>query len=373
MSKEQTNTSAKLNGKKIGIIGAVLLILIALIVGISIYNFSANRLSRQLDLGNRYLEEQNYEQAIVEFDKAIAIDPMSVEAYLGKAEAYEGLGDIDMAIQTLQEGYDRTGRESLQARIEELQAKQEVETKQEVEAEQKIIEEEQQISGLIEFPFSALDITVMGYDLSENHFAEIRALFPTGEGYWVTNASEPVFQEPGTDDSLGYYYINNRTYANGGETEELWVRPSFGGVYAYWVSYQDTNHTRGYAYIQMSDYDDDRTADSAYFNVPVGPGASYEDWCAVMQIDRIKEYNIRAEERDGWVGIWDDNYHFGTSPVDGGEYWVFSTGELKGFYSEVNYGNGYKNCTLRFVRPTTGFSLDWSVSSITAEIRDEVI
>ena len=120
MGKEQTDISKKLNKKKWGIIGAVAVVLIAFIIGISIYNMPANRLSRQLDLGNRYLEEMNYEQAIVEFDKAIAIDPMSVEAYLGKAQAYEGMGDIDMAMQTLEKGYELTGDERLLEAMQRL-------------------------------------------------------------------------------------------------------------------------------------------------------------------------------------------------------------------------------------------------------------
>lgn len=51
----------------------------------------ASRLQRQLVLGRRYLEVQSYAQAILEVDKAIAIDPMNVEAYLCKTEAYIGL------------------------------------------------------------------------------------------------------------------------------------------------------------------------------------------------------------------------------------------------------------------------------------------
>lgn len=90
-------------------IAAILVVFIAVMIGVGAYNTPENRIGRHLDLGNRYLEEQNYEQAIVEFDKAIAIDPMSVEAYLGKAQAYEGMGDINMALQILQEGYDETG------------------------------------------------------------------------------------------------------------------------------------------------------------------------------------------------------------------------------------------------------------------------
>lgn len=105
-----------------GILGVIVVILIALVVGIAIYNTPANRLSRQLDLGNRYLEEQNYEQAIVEFDKAIAIDPMSVEAYLGKADAYIGLGDLQSALDTLQTSYGLTGDERLKEELDEIEA-----------------------------------------------------------------------------------------------------------------------------------------------------------------------------------------------------------------------------------------------------------
>ena len=121
-SSRESCTGGKHNGKKLGIIGAVLLILIALIVGIGIYNTPSNRLSWQLDLGNRYLKEQNYEQAIVEFDKAIAIDPVSVDAYLGKAEAYIGMGDQQSALDTLQAGYDLTGDARLKGKLDEIEA-----------------------------------------------------------------------------------------------------------------------------------------------------------------------------------------------------------------------------------------------------------
>lgn len=110
----KTHVSGRKNGRRLGVAGAIVVIFIAIITGIAIYNAPANRLSRQLDLGNRYLTEQNYERAIVEFDKAIAIDSMRIDAYLGKAEAYDGLGDADMAIQTLADGYERTEDEQIQ-------------------------------------------------------------------------------------------------------------------------------------------------------------------------------------------------------------------------------------------------------------------
>ena len=49
MNKEQTGITKKPSGRQWGVIGAVLLILIALIVGLSIYNTPANRLSRQVN------------------------------------------------------------------------------------------------------------------------------------------------------------------------------------------------------------------------------------------------------------------------------------------------------------------------------------
>jgi tetratricopeptide (TPR) repeat protein len=98
-------------GRRIGILAAGIVALIAVVAGIcfGIYNTPAKKLARQLDLGQKYLAELDYEQAIVAFNGAIEIDPMCAEAYLGKAEAYEGLGDLEAALETLEEGYERTG------------------------------------------------------------------------------------------------------------------------------------------------------------------------------------------------------------------------------------------------------------------------
>lgn len=46
----------------------------------------------QYDLGIRYLNESNYEEAILAFTQAIEIDPENVDGYLGRAKAYLGVG-----------------------------------------------------------------------------------------------------------------------------------------------------------------------------------------------------------------------------------------------------------------------------------------
>ena len=74
----------KRKGKLLGI-AVLIIIIIAVAIGIGIYNTPTNRINRHLDLGQKYLEEQDYEQALVEFDKAIAIDPKNIDAYIGKA------------------------------------------------------------------------------------------------------------------------------------------------------------------------------------------------------------------------------------------------------------------------------------------------
>ena len=126
--------------KKPLIITTVILVL-CLIVG-GIFALTANsaerRLADQLELGRKYLEEMDYEQAIVAFEAAIAIDPKCEEAYLALAETYiaQGTGDsgvylpgadiyvtqdnIEKAIKVLEEGYSQTGSETILARLEEL-------------------------------------------------------------------------------------------------------------------------------------------------------------------------------------------------------------------------------------------------------------
>ena len=52
----------------------------------------------QMDLGNRYMAEQDYEAAVVAFNKAISLDPKQPEAYLNLSEAYIVLGDYEGAV-----------------------------------------------------------------------------------------------------------------------------------------------------------------------------------------------------------------------------------------------------------------------------------
>lgn len=95
---------------------------LAAIVGTDIVSSVSKerKVQAQLVLGQKYLNELNYEQAIIAYEEAIKIEPNCVEAYLGLAEVYVILSDYEQAIGVLQNGYDITKDERLKKRLEEV-------------------------------------------------------------------------------------------------------------------------------------------------------------------------------------------------------------------------------------------------------------
>ena len=51
------------------------------------------RITQQMDLGNRYLEELNYEEAVIAFQRVIELEDRNVDAWLGLAEANARLAE----------------------------------------------------------------------------------------------------------------------------------------------------------------------------------------------------------------------------------------------------------------------------------------
>ncbi len=71
----------------------------------------------QLSLGERYLAEMDYERAVAAFEMAIELEPRNIDAYIGLFEAYEGLGNTDLALEALE-----TAREKIQELVREGEA-----------------------------------------------------------------------------------------------------------------------------------------------------------------------------------------------------------------------------------------------------------
>ena len=155
-----------MKNKKIWIsITTLLIIATAVVTGILLYNTSDSvKFQKQIDLGQKYLSEMNYEEAIVAFNQAIKIDPMSGEAYWGLADAYIGLGDTDTALEILLEGYDVTRDERLWEYLEKLE-----EEKDRLEDEKDRLEDESEpnreewIQTIQEIPFFNDDSIYLTY------------------------------------------------------------------------------------------------------------------------------------------------------------------------------------------------------------------
>lgn len=110
-----------LNKKAIFIIGFTVMFCMTVFMLVKAIEVSpAKQLNEQLSLGEKYLSELNYESAIVTYTAAIAIDPKCEEAYIQLAEVYIATGDAAKALQVLEEGYQQTASEVIQAKIIEL-------------------------------------------------------------------------------------------------------------------------------------------------------------------------------------------------------------------------------------------------------------
>lgn len=60
----------------------------------------------QYDLGIRYLSEGNYKEAILAFTAAIEIDPKQAPAYVGRGDAYVGLGEVEENLAAAKADYE---------------------------------------------------------------------------------------------------------------------------------------------------------------------------------------------------------------------------------------------------------------------------
>ncbi len=304
------------NGRKRGRFTRIIIAaagLFAVLIGVGIYNTPANRMSRHLDLGARYLEEQNYEQAIVEFNQVIAIDLMSVDAYLGKAQAYEGMGDIEKAIETLQTSYEKTRDERVkeavgdcltdyierlieEERYDEVKALIEkyrdkvpgVDFQAYLDEIEKLtlsVKWEKLLKSVPEFDIS--DVRIMGYDLQEPRMKEIlKAL-----GY--TEVYDGYFS--------GFIKLQDGVYESISESGvALWMDTGHENIEESmslaWDYYEDGEE----GLLSMNKINGKETEalsiGLARCDLPLSIGDSYEKWCQLLETETLKENSIIPTE-----------------------------------------------------------------------------
>lgn len=92
----------KKKGKKIAILLLSVCVLIAVAVAayLSVMSHPEKRYERALKTAEKYLEEENYDQAIAKYKQAISIDPKQVEPYRQLAKAYIATENTDAVEET---------------------------------------------------------------------------------------------------------------------------------------------------------------------------------------------------------------------------------------------------------------------------------
>lgn len=101
--EKETGSSShgKKRGKLIAMLCAGVIVLAGLGTGAWLLFFNGGAESQPLEealtLGQRYMEELDYGNAVEAYNEAIRIDPKNTEAYLGLAQAYSGSADYEQA------------------------------------------------------------------------------------------------------------------------------------------------------------------------------------------------------------------------------------------------------------------------------------
>lgn len=83
----------------------VIALVIIAILGFSITNTKFD-LDKQLSLGEKYLQDLDYDQAIVTFKNITETEPSNAQSHVGLAQSYVGKGDKDTAISILETAYE---------------------------------------------------------------------------------------------------------------------------------------------------------------------------------------------------------------------------------------------------------------------------
>ena len=96
---------------------AAALAILTVIVVLVVLSSNQKKVQRHLQLGERFLNEMDYDSAVLEFSNAIEVDPRSELAYLGRGEAYAAQGEYELAEQDYTTVIEELNPESIPAYV----------------------------------------------------------------------------------------------------------------------------------------------------------------------------------------------------------------------------------------------------------------
>ena len=123
--QEKTAGKKKKWGKRLAIIAVIAVVMIGMVLALVLilsHQAVSTEAREQLSLGEKYMRDEDFDEAIVAFHKAIDIDPNNTEAYLKLSDAYHAVGNFSEAIRILQLGFERTRSGEIKAKLDELAA-----------------------------------------------------------------------------------------------------------------------------------------------------------------------------------------------------------------------------------------------------------
>lgn len=293
------------NKKIIGYAVAVIAVIAAVIIGIvASKGNDGTKLQKLLDAGEKYLAELDYEQAVAVYNEVIALDPKNVEAYLGLAEAYVGMGDTEAAIAALKAGYEATGDGTIADRLAQL----EEEEYTPAPSGQEMETEESTGQLTLQYDFRPEDITLMGYNLFADHYQEIfdamaasrewsgsngkysletedrsYSCSDNGENlrYEVKILSHPEPNTTYTETLWDVIYENNDLYGQSADGRHIWTLHGYGEGFDDVVSAPIRNHQ------------------------------SFEEVCELLQVETIREKAQGSDNNTAEQGWYDFKSNLG--------------------------------------------------------------
>lgn len=98
----------------------VFMMLMTIVLLVLYFVAPQQRLNHYLELGQKYLFEEDYEDAIASFEMVLEIDSRNESAYLGMVDAYIGLGEYDKAKEVLDEANSKLDSQRVRDKYSEL-------------------------------------------------------------------------------------------------------------------------------------------------------------------------------------------------------------------------------------------------------------
>lgn len=103
------------------LVGVILVLIVLIVVIFATTIGKQNKIIKLLDLGDKYLDEMDYEQARVYYQQVIDISPKNLDAYEKISEVYLLMGNYEDAVEIMEEAYDKVDNKEAHRSLKEVE------------------------------------------------------------------------------------------------------------------------------------------------------------------------------------------------------------------------------------------------------------